>query len=493
MAFNVTFLSFTKRENSTKTPTSTQISNGLNKTCVLIDDTSFMNPTFKIEHAYNMASYNYCYVQEFRRYYFITDIRSYQNFWYISCTCDVLATYKTTIGSSSHYVLRAASSYDEYITDNMYGGKNVESATFLPQTGALYWSTGHSYIVGITGYAPNTTQQVGSVTYYQMDDTGLYNFIYYLMHNINDWCDIPTAQYDIGVQEALLNPIQYIVSCIALPVSFPTTYTSVSRINFGYYYWDIEGSGKYRALTLGETRTETNTISIPKHPQAATRGKYMNGSPFTTYTFHMGPWGDIPLDPIAYIDADYLRYKVTYDLCQGVGRLVVGPAIDGNDNIINISYCGQIDIGASVQLSQAIIDPLQAELSWETGLNSTIAAGLAGGISMKTPSNLLTAQNQLQQTYADALRNRYPTCTGKGVPGSFFSFFDSSYGCYLNAKFITCVDENLTELGRPLCQTKQINTLSGYILCSGADCQITGTQDEAIKVNNYMNSGFFYE
>ena len=58
---------------------------------------------------------------------------------------------------------------------------------------------------------------------------------------------------------------------------------------------------------------------------------------------------------------------------------------------------------------------------------------------------------------------------------------------------MTVDDENLTELGRPLCQIKQINTLSGYILCSGADAVIPGTQDEVQKVNGYLNSGFFWE
>ena len=58
---------------------------------------------------------------------------------------------------------------------------------------------------------------------------------------------------------------------------------------------------------------------------------------------------------------------------------------------------------------------------------------------------------------------------------------------------MTVVDENLAEIGRPLCQTKVINTLSGYILCQLADCQISGTQEEAQKINNYMNTGFFYE
>ena len=73
------------------------------------------------------------------------------------------------------------------------------------------------------------------------------------------------------------------------------------------------------------------------------------------------------------------------------------------------------------------------------------------------------------------------------------SFKDEDFGCYLNAKFMTIVDENLTEIGRPLCQVKTIKNLSGYILCQNADAKISGTADEADLVNSYLNSGFFYE
>ena len=490
MAITVNLYTFSKRENSTKRPSS----GGTSYSCTLLDETSLMNPTFKLSIASNPIGKNYAYVPDFNRYYFINDIRSYQNFWYIDCTCDVLASFKDTIGAESHYVLRSASQYDEYISDPHYGAKVKRTAVILPQTGVLYWGTGHSYVLGVTGYAGDNTKQVGSVTYYHMDSTALYNFMYFLMHNIQDWCDIPTAQYDEGVQEALLNPIQYVVSCIALPVSPPGDGVNPA-IHFGYYTCPALslGSGHCRILTMGQTVTEQNTISIPKHSQATTRGKYMNGAPFTQYTFHLGPFGDIELDPADLIDASHIRYKVTYDMCSGAGRLVVGAAIDDTTNIANVAYCGGAQIGVQIQLSQAIIDPLKSQLSWETGLNNVMASGLSGGISLSTPSNLFRAQNALQETYADAIRNRYPNVLSKGNPGALINFFDNDYGCYLLAKFYTVVDENITEIGRPLCQTKRIDTLSGYILCENADAQIAGTQDESQKINGYLNSGFFYE
>ena len=120
MSIKVTLLTFNKRENSTKIPSASDLAGGAELDCLLIDDTSLMNPTFKFNVNGNPVGYNYCYVPSFERYFFINDWSSSQGFWYASCTCDVLGSWRTEIGSGSHYVLRAASDYDEYISDGVY-------------------------------------------------------------------------------------------------------------------------------------------------------------------------------------------------------------------------------------------------------------------------------------------------------------------------------------------------------------------------------------
>ena len=55
MAITVTLYSFNKRENSTKRPSS----GGTDYSCTLIDNTSLMNPTFKLSIASNPIGKNY--------------------------------------------------------------------------------------------------------------------------------------------------------------------------------------------------------------------------------------------------------------------------------------------------------------------------------------------------------------------------------------------------------------------------------------------------
>lgn len=63
----------------------------------LRDESSVINPSFLIEFA-NPSSFNYCYIPEFGRYYFIRNITSVRNnIWRISCDVDVLMSFRTYI------------------------------------------------------------------------------------------------------------------------------------------------------------------------------------------------------------------------------------------------------------------------------------------------------------------------------------------------------------------------------------------------------------
>lgn len=64
----------------------------------LRNQTSVLNPSIRIESADNISGYNYCYISDFGRYYYITDIVSVSTkCWVVSLRCDVLMSYKDEI------------------------------------------------------------------------------------------------------------------------------------------------------------------------------------------------------------------------------------------------------------------------------------------------------------------------------------------------------------------------------------------------------------
>ena len=475
MAITVNLYSFTKRENSTKRPSSGASS----YSCVLIDDTSLMNPTFKLDIGSNPIGKNYAYVADFDRYYFITDISSFHDFWFITCTCDVLASFKTQIGDETHYVVRAASAYDGNISDSFYPTKVNPIRIRSVASNPFAWGQGHSYVVGIVGYAPSAAKQTGSITYYHMNEGALLAFINFLMSNVTSYSGIPLSDYEEGVQKALLNPMQYIVSCIAVPVAPPDTL--MNKIRFGYYEWTCS-AGKCVALGIADAMaSETAEITLTKHPQANTRGEYLNAAPYMSYLLHFSPFGDIELDPALLIGVDSIICDLKYDMIKGTVRMIVRPKGDLSNRYL---FFGTAQIGVNINISQVIKDTLGQNYA---GVNSVV-----GFIGSAFQLNPFGAANAAFKGIESGTRLKYPTVSGIGDGGSFLPMFDSD-GFYLLSTYYQLVDENLSEVGRPLCQPKKINTLSGYIQCSLADCTISGTFEEAQKVNDYLNNGFFYE
>ena len=490
MSFQVTILTFNKRENSTLRPTTAQIAAGTSLDCLLLDDTSLMNPTFKLNMPSNPVGFNYCFVPSFNRYFFINDWSYAQGFWYAACTCDVLASWKTEIGAGSHYVLRSASSYDGSISDDVYpANTNITGYIDYADDGdPLAYTDGECYIVGIVGYTDEVIAQYGSLIYYIMTPLAFKMFLNYLMNNIDDWSYLH-GEYSEGVQKALINPIQYIKTCKRMPFNAEDiTGSAVSRVQFGYYYFEISSSyGVKRVNYYNITKQkDISYIDLRQHPQAATRGDYLNCQPYARYTLHYGPWGDIDLDPMLLKGNNKLKLETLYDLVSGVGRLIVS----GNVSTQKIIYNGTVNIGVDINLSQVYKDALGYQAATTKGVFDAVSAGISIGSGNigALPQGLGSITSAVQ----NMTRLNYPTVSGVGNSGCFLPFYDPK-NLYLTSKFNLIVDEDLSELGRPLCQTKIINTLSGYVLCSNAEAVIPGTHEEVSKVNGYLNGGFFWE
>lgn len=502
MAINVRFMTHVKRENSTLLPTQATIDAGITLPCVMLEDTSIINPTFKISYQSTAQKpimlFNYCWCDDFRRYYFIDDIISSNGFWYISCTCDALASFKTYVGAGNHFVLRSASQRNQYIIDTSYLTlANSRSSKF---SGTVYegetvtgsdpfaWGNGHSYVLGIIGNSHSSNYQFGSVCYYWFDDDELTSFINYLMNDVSLWSGIGTETYSAAVQAALLNPVQYIVSAIALPFSKPTgTGDVVHSVKFGYYNYTPSGA-IFNPVCVGHhniIKNQNVVFTIPKHPQASQRGAYMNSAAYSSYTLHLGPFGDIPLDPALLMDETQLNAYLSTDVTHGTCRVIVR----GNTTS-NIIYQGVAQVGVSINLSSANRDIVAQNTNMVNGIIDTV--GAAAGAATGNLSQITNVISTPINTVVDATKLKYPQVLGGGEAGSFLTFHDIE-SCYLLQKIYMATPENIEEAGRPLYQKVTINTLSGFILCSGADCRAPATHEEIVKINNYMNTGFYYE
>lgn len=86
----------------------------------LRNQTSVLNPSIRIESTDNISTYNYAYISEFGRYYYITDIMSVRtNCWIVSLRCDVLMSYKDEIKTITGVVVRQESNPNKLLVDRL--------------------------------------------------------------------------------------------------------------------------------------------------------------------------------------------------------------------------------------------------------------------------------------------------------------------------------------------------------------------------------------
>ena len=128
------------------------LTSGPSASCALKENTSVLNPVIIIRSSDNIFSYNYMYIQEFERYYFIDDIISVNNnVWEIHAHVDVLETYANAILSNTAVIKRQANQYNLYLDDPEFKTYNTETIQTLKFKNGAGMSKNLKYILTVNG------------------------------------------------------------------------------------------------------------------------------------------------------------------------------------------------------------------------------------------------------------------------------------------------------------------------------------------------------
>ena len=462
MSFTATFYTLSKRPNSTKQPSGP----GTTFDILLKDNCSILTPDIKLDVglASNPAAWNYCYIAEFNRYYYVSWEWS-ERLWIGHCKVDSLASNKSGIGSYTAYVARSASSYDGDVVDTFY--PTLADVTELRE-GATQdpgWDnviSSGQFVIGVMGdeSGPNG----GAVTYYALDAAGMTALTNYLLDDSN----YNVTDISPDLLKCIFNPLQYIVSC----QWFPFNVAATGSITIPVGWWSIS---TVAAKLTDPIYTRNLSFNIPKHPQAATRGDYLNLPPYSSYLINAGPWGVIPLDNSELIDETSVAFEMTVDLYTGSGRL--SQVSKDVVAYVNAQVC---QVGVPVQLGQNVINQgalMQTATSGMNALQSALSLNPAGFFN--NGLNSIVSAAELSQSV--------PSMLGSNGTIAFNKVFA------IVGKFYKIADEDLSSRGRPLMQPKTISSLSGYIECVDADPPLSCTLLEMEEIVAAMNGGFYYE
>ena len=475
MGFTVKLYTFSKRDNSTKRPAANA---GTEFSCVLKSGSGIMRPALAFDFgiANDPSSYNYAYIPAFDRYYFIEEWYFDRALWTATLKVDVLATYKTEIGNASLYILRAAGAHNGNVIDTFYPCKT--GATFDRDVKSNPWNTAPTAVIGVIGKG----SMFGSMNYYAMDPAHTY-----LIDLCNALTDPSLIQNDAnfsnidasyGLQLSLVDPMQYIKSCVMIPVATQEISGIDNAASFGVFSFDNIGTGQ--KVHPGCRIYKSYSFTLKKHPDTNARGNYVNSAPYTKMTLTIPPYGCIDIDTSVTCNASTLDVDVEIDPTNGKGILV----IKCNNIVLNrleaqigvpvsLSSVTRDYVGAATSAIGAVAGAVGGVMGAATGLGG-IGAGIAGAAS----------------GIGNAIESIMPRAQTIGSTGSFVS----NRGDFrLDYQFMRPVDDDNTHNGRPLCDVRQISALSGYILVQDGDVAIDGTSAEDAAVRNYLEGGFYYE
>ncbi len=494
MAFNVVFYSgFSKKLNSTAQPSGS----GTTHSCELKDSCSVLYPEILVHRLTADASphtYNYCYIQKFGRYYWVKDWSWEKGVWRASLAVDVLASWKTQIGNTTAYIERAVTEYNGDIQDKLYPATTNSTITAVSMTSGYVNITPANgcFVLGIINNANFAESQPGgAVTYYAMTPTQMRSLMHYLLSDtFLDDNGFPQTmgtgqQLAHDTAKAFVNPIQYITSCMWFPVPANDISDGVD-VNIVLGYFDLDAN-----VVVGKKVNSFAYIDhvagiIPYHPQAQSRGGYLNYAPYTRISISVPPFGLIPIDTSFLRIGNYVYCKLLVDVITGKAnlRVTIQRDLEHLDNDTIVTEANSV-FGIPIPLSQMIPDYLGV-VSGAGSLISNIASGYSSGGISGAVTNAFMSLNSV----GDSVSSLMAQPQVQGVSGSFMQNIAHPI---MTVQHFNVADENLTDCGRPLCRTKTINTLSGFIKCGDVADTIPATEDEKTSITGHMLNGFYYE
>lgn len=455
----------TSRINSTALP-----EEGQSYEVILKEGCDILHPVFKIQ----VPSFNYNMVKFNNRYYWInrmTWLR--ENLLEISCTVDVLSSWRSQIKSSSAFVMYSSSVYNSLIADARLLTEAKTSREVWNGNQIPAFNAAGSYTVGIIG-KPNSPSPTGMTCVYSMTE--------------RQASDLAVAFNEGSVMEQITqqfgSAFSALIFCRWLPVAVDANGVDNTISIAGYNTGDTAKLIKNRYIL------QLFQVEIPRGPD-----DFRSVEPYSNGYLYLPYIGVVPLSLSALSELHTIEIRLcidryTGDLVYKIGGDYYPMAVYSGNCAIEVpinsyqrDWKGVVSNGVSALVNIA-----------STGISAGIGALMGGG---------------------EASANTAPSMAGDAVGGlagaamSYFTFNTGSVGgfsggCGLGlglAPIVTVVRHDTSDepsdmgslYGRPCGQVLSLSGLSGYVQTQGFE--VTGTMSAAEKsmINNMLNGGVYIE
>ena len=190
------------------------------------------------------------------------------------------------------------------------------------------------------------------------------------------------------------------------------------------------------------------------------------------------------------IDIAYTLDLITGQCRASIGRMRDDDPLDSVPAEYDLFAVREFLLGVPIQLAQVGTDYLGVANSTvnavASGFNSAFQGFATGGLAGAVVNVIASASNGIYNTVETAM----PVVETSGTNGSFLN---TGFTTHYVTQFFNLVDEDIEHRGRPLCEIRQLGSLSGFILCAEGEMDLNCFDNERKEILRFLTTGFFME
>ena len=302
-------------------------------TGTLRESSSVVNPIITFEWTLGVApSFNYVYIPQFERFYFVTNITFMANkLWVMELNCDVLMTYYDEIVQNNAYIERQQTAYDLSVVDDMLTPENRITITETEYTNKFFYTDitdrySHTYesacpvvtaIGGIASYVggavdptPDTSSTALRKLPWETFGLGLVTLYSMSPKALNDWMMSGNMQ---SLETIFTDFGEYIVGCKCFPfdvTALATSSTTDNPVKIGSK--NATGLSAIRMNAFNNIKTIVSSFSVPR-----IYSDFRDFAPYTKVTAFLPYIGYVDLPTNDVMGKTGMSIDYAFDLIDG--------------------------------------------------------------------------------------------------------------------------------------------------------------------------------
>lgn len=466
------YLNFKKNENSTKQPFNQSGLAHTDFSCEMVEPCSILHPVMSFNFVKgsgaNPRNYNYAYMEEWGRLYYISDWTWRGGLWYASMEVDYLGTWKNQMLATRQYVLRQAHVYDPLLQDSFYPAKTnsrIVDKQFEPFP--AHHSTGEgTFIIGIIGEPTAERGFTAGVQYYcgtRSEMTPLFEKLFSSADYLNaaNITDIST-----DLLKCLVNPAQYVASIRWFPFR-KSQFETLRSASVKLGWWNT-------GVTLDVPSAEVYLSGQVDRPlnNASEYQLYLHYAPYTEIWVNMPVYGHFQLDTSKFPHDQKIEWDLRVDMASGSGTISFRPENqpEGGGLLMTAQVAQTVALGVS---------------------NSDLLAGaqaVASGFS--TGTSLVNSVVGMLGAVGDAAKAVSPDASligNNGAPSGFdFTSHITGY-----CKSISGISP--AHFGYPYMKYSSLSQLTGYTQLGSPHWDFDAYPEEKAALTRLTEAGFYIE